>query len=527
VRRPDRRTAGRFLVVTLCAAFAGLAQFASYQPTGLWWAAPLGFGLFFWTVGHATAGRDARTTRRWSVWLSWIQGLTCYLLLLPWVGKYVGAIAWLGLSIVESLYSLLFGLGLAALMTWSRTSVAKGRSRGVLPLLAIPAWYVAVEWLRSNWPFGGFGWVRLAWGQLGGPLAQWISIAGPALVAYAVVLAGLALTALVHRRWITGAAALVVTLVGGLIIPVVSPVWSSGDDSPTLNVAAVQGNVPRLGLDFNAQREAVLNNHVQVTRRLADEVAAGKREKPDIVVWPENASDVDPFRNPDARAKIQDAAAAVGAPILVGAVARDDVGARNTIIVWDPTDGPGEQHIKKFLQPFGEYMPMRNLLRHVSSYVDLAGDYKPGHGDGTLHAAGATVGIATCYEVSFDGAYRDAVDNGATFFASPTNNATFGHTDMTYQQLAINRMRAIEYDRGVAVAATSGVSAMVDPDGKVTQHTDIFRQGLLQADIPLRDTRTLSARLGAVGEWVLSAAGLAAALYAGIRFRKTTRRGRA
>jgi apolipoprotein N-acyltransferase len=309
-------------------------------------------------------------------------------------------------------------------------------------------------------------------------------------------------------------------------------VWRSGDDSPTLNVAAVQGNVPRLGLDFNAQREAVLNNHLQVTRRLADEVDAGTRDRPDLVVWPENASDVDPFRNPDAYAQIQAAAEAVRAPILVGTITRDEVGSRNTIVVWDPTDGPGEQHVKKFLQPFGEYMPMRDLLRHVSSYVDLAGDYKPGDGPGTLHPGGPggpggpVVGVATCYEVSFDGAYRDAVDNGATMFASPTNNATFGHTDMTYQQLAINRMRAIEYDRAVAVAATSGVSAMIDPDGAVTQDTEIFRQGLLQADIPLRDTRTLSARLGAVGEWVLSAAGLAAALYAGMRFRKTTRRGR-
>lgn len=518
---------GRCVLFTLGAAFAGLMQSASYQPTGLWWSAPLGFGLFFWTVGLATAGADARTTRRWALWLSWIQGLTCYLLLLPWVGEYVGAIAWLGLSVVESLYSLLFGLGLAGLLTWGRVSVSRGRSRGVLPFLAVPAWYVAVEWLRSNWPFGGFGWVRLAWGQVGGPLAHWITLAGPALVAYVVVIAGLAVTALVHRRWITGASALVVTLVGGLLIPVVTPVWSSDDDGDSLNVAAVQGNVPRLGLDFNAQREAVLNNHLQVTQRLADEVDAGTRDRPDLVVWPENASDVDPFRNPDAYDRIQAAAEAVRAPILVGTITRDEVGSRNTIVVWDPTDGPGEQHVKKFLQPFGEYMPMRDLLRHVSSYVDMAGDYKPGDGPGTLDAAGTVVGMATCYEVSFDGAYREAVDNGATMFASPTNNATFGHTDMTYQQLAINRMRAIEYDRAVTVAATSGVSAMVDPDGTVTQHTDIFRQGLLQADIPLRDTRTLSARLGAVGEWVLSAAGLAAALYAGIRFRKNTRRGRA
>jgi len=512
--RPDRRTVLRLILLTLAAVVAGIAQFASYQPTGLWWAAPLGLGVLFVAVDHISTRTDRPV--RWIMWLTWIQGLTCYLFLLPWVGKYVGAIAWLGLSLLESLYCLAFGAGLAFLLRkWPRHP---------LLLLAVPAWYVAVEWVRVNWPFGGFGWVRLAWGQLGGPLAQWISIAGPALVAFAVVLTGYALSLLVHRRWVSGAVPVALTLVGGLLIPVVSPVWSSGsdgDDSPTLNIAAVQGNVPRLGLDFNAQREAVLNNHVRVSQELADEVAAGKRAQPDLVVWPENASDVDPYRNQEAYNKIQDVAAQLGAPVLVGAVTRDDVGARNAIIVWDPQDGPGQQHVKKYLQPFGEYMPMRDLLRHVSSYVDMAGDFKPGDGNNTVDAAGETLGVATCYEVSFDEAYRDSVRHGATVFTSPTNNATFGTTDMTFQQLAINRMRAIEYDRAVVVAATSGVSAIVNPDGSVDQRTTIFREGLLQTDVPVRDTETLSARVGPVVEWILVALGAVAVAAACITTRST------
>lgn len=515
----------RFAALTAAAAFAGVAQFASYQPTGLWWAAPLGFGVLFLAVYRVTdgAGPTGSATRhptRWILWLTWVQGLTCYLFLLPWVGEYVGAIAWIGLSLVESLYCLLFGAGLAYLLRhWHRHP---------LLLLAVPAWYVAVEWLRANWPFGGFGWARLAWGQLGGPLAQWISVAGPALVGFAVVLTGFALSLLAHRRWVSGAVPVALALIGGLLIPVVSPVWSSGDDSPTLNVAAVQGNVPRLGLDFNAQREAVLDNHVRATEQLAAEVRNGQRTRPDLVVWPENASDVDPYRNPDAYARIQDAAAQIGAPVLVGAVTRDEEGDRNVVIVWDPQNGPGQQHVKKYLQPFGEYMPFRDLLRHVSPYVDMAGNFLPGTGDNTVDAAGQTLAVATCYEVSFDGAYRDAVRNGATVFTSPTNNATFGFTDMTYQQLAINRMRAIEYDRAVVVAATSGVSAIVEPDGSVSQRTEIFRQGILQADVPVRDTVTLSARVGPVAEWVLAALGSAAVVYAFVAARsgRSSRPGR-
>lgn len=508
--RELRRRVGSAAALTLAAALAGIAQFASYQPTGLWWAAPVGLGVLFWAVDRVA---DRPRAMRWILWLAWIQGLTCYLFLLPWVGKYVGAIAWIGLSLLESLYCLAFGAGLTVLLR-------RWRGSPVL-LFAVPSWYVAVEWVRVNWPFGGFGWARLAWGQLGGPLAPWISLAGPALVAFAVVLTGYGLSRLIRRRWLEGAVPVALAVIGGLLIPVASPVWSAGDNSPTLNVAAVQGNVPRMGLDFNAQREAVLNNHVRVTLELSDEVRAGQRAQPDLVVWPENSSDVDPYRNPDAYAKIQDAAAQIGAPVLVGAVTSDEVGDRNAIIVWDPADGPGQQHVKKYLQPFGEYMPLRDLLRHVSSYVDMAGNFRPGTGNNTVDAAGITVGVATCYEVSFDEAYRDAVRHGATLFASPTNNATFGTTDMTFQQLAINRMRAIEYDRAVVVAATSGVSAIVAPDGTVSQRTAIFRPGILQADVPVRDTETLSARVGPVVEWILVALGSLTAAYALVRTRST------
>lgn len=109
------------------------------------------------------------------------------------------------------------------------------------------------------------------------------------------------------------------------------------------------------------------------------------------------------------------------------------------------------------------------------------------------------MGVATCYEISFDGALRESVRGGAQILTTPTNNATFGFTDMTYQQLAMSRMRAIEYDRSLIVAATSGVSAIVQPNGSVTEQTRIFEADALTADQELRDTTSISAR---VGPWV-------------------------
>lgn len=126
---------------------------------------------------------------------------------------------------------------------------------------------------------------------------------------------------------------------------------------------------------------------------------------------------------------------------------------------------------------------------------------------------GIPVGVATCYEVSFDGAFRMAVQGGAQILTSPTNNATFGFTDMTYQQLAMSRMRAQEYDRAVVVAATSGVSAIVSPDGKVQQRSDIFTSDALEAELPLSDTMTLSALVGPWVERILAILGLLSVIF--------------
>ncbi|MDH2454935.1 apolipoprotein N-acyltransferase [Corynebacterium bovis] len=510
----------RVLAHTLVAAGAGLAVFATYQPTGMWWAGVPGVALLMWVVLHSRSVRGV-------VWLTWVQGLVTYLLLLPWIGEFVGASAWIALAVVESLYSAVLGLGLAALVPWWRS----GRRRGPV-VVVTAAWFVAVEWFRSTWPFGGFPWGRMAWGQVGGPIAPWVSVAGPALVTFMLVVAGLGLLTLVERRWVAGGVPVVVALGGGLLLGAVAVPGvnstgtgdSGGDDATprTVNVAAIQGNVPQLGLDFAQQRRAVLDNHVRRTRELADRVRAGEAPQPDIVIWPENSSDVSPFSDPTAAALIDGAAADVGAPILVGTLSRDDVGPKNTMVVWNPDGtGPADTHSKRYLQPFGEYMPFRDLLRKVSPYVDRAGNFTPGDDDGVVGMAGVDVGVATCYEVAFDGAFRDAVTAGAQLLAVPTNNATFGFTDMTYQQLAMSRMRAVEYDRAVVVAATSGVSAIVEPDGTVAQRSEIFRGAVLQADLPLPDpgapggTVTLSARVGPGVEYALAALGLGAVVVAG------------
>ncbi len=287
----------------------------------------------------------------------------------------------------------------------------------------------------------------------------------------------------------------------------------SGNE-PLVTAAVVQGNVPRLGLEFNAQRLAVLGNDVRETRRLADEVRAGRAPQPDFVVWPEDASEIDPIANPEAAQEISVAVEAIGAPILVGTVLDvpnrtiEDPAQTNTVIVWNPKTGPGDRHDKRIVQPFGEYLPWRGFFRHLSSMADMAGYIVPGKGPGVVRAKGIPIGIATCWEVSFDRALRHSVRNGAQLLAVPANNANFNQT-MSEQQLAFSKLRAVELDRYALVSSNVGISAVVTPDGRELQRTRFFTPAYLDNQVRLKTSLTPAAKWGPIVQGVLVVAALA------------------
>ena len=492
----------------LAVAAAGVLLYLSGPPRTLWWLAPIAFAVLGWMI------RDRRA--RAGFGYATLFGLGYMVPLLAWTGEFVGLVAWLPLAAVE-----------AALIGLSGAAIAVVGVLRVWPVYAALVW-VAGEMLRSVFPFGGFPWGNVAFTQPEGAYLPLAAVAGTPLIAFAVTLTGFGLTALVGRlmarergarQLLTPALAVVLPIAAAVgAVPLVGTDANAGEAT----VAVVQGNVPRAGLDFNAQRRAVLDNHVARTEQLAEDVDAGRQPRPDLVIWPENSSDIDPYRNPDAWAGIERAARAIDAPIAVGSVLiGDDDLPRNTVLLWDPERGPVNQYTKRQLQPFGETMPWRPLFRLFTSAVDKAGRFVPGDEATIFDMGGAKVGLATCYEVAFDDVVRDSA-KGSTMLAVPTNNATFGYTEMTYQQLAMDRVRAVEHGRTVAVAATSGVSAFVLPDGSVTHQTGLFTDAALVERVPLRSTTTLSDRLGSSPAWVLTILGLGA-FAAGVLVRRRRR----
>ncbi|MEU4348979.1 apolipoprotein N-acyltransferase [Streptomyces sp. NPDC023838] len=507
------------LVRPATAALSGVLLYLSFPPRPLWWLVVPGFALFGWCV----RGRTWKS----GFGLGYLFGLGFLLPLLVWTGVEVGPGPWLALAAIEAIGVAAAGAGIAVV----------SRLPG-WPVWAAAMW-ITSEAARARVPFGGFPWGKIAFGQADGVFLPLAALGGTPALGFAVVLCGFGLYECVRqalRLRATGvvckaaAATALVTLLAPLVAAfAATPLVSDAAENGTATVAVIQGNVPRLGLDFNEQRRAVLDYHVRETLRLADRVKAGKAAKPDFVLWPENSSDVDPYTDAQAYTDIDRAAKAIGAPVSVGAVVeRPDGQLFNEQVLWDPKTGPGATYDKRQIQPFGEYIPLRGLIKQFGpGYVSMVRqDFSRGTKPGVFDMAGTKVGIATCYEAAFDWAVRDTVTHGAQIISVPSNNATFDRSEMTYQQLAMSRVRAVEHSRTVTVPVTSGVSAVIMPDGEVVQKTRMFTPDSLVAKVPLRSSETPATRLGPAPEWALvalAAAGLGWAVSRTVRARREPR----
>jgi len=493
----------------------GLALTAAFPPIGLWPLAPAGPAL----LAVALWRRGLRA----SLLAGLVFGLAFFVPLLSWLLN-VAWYAWLALAVAEAVIFAVLAVGqrlLLDLRAWP---------------LAVAGWWVCAEALRSRWPYA-FPWGRLAMSQAGTPAAPWAAVGGAPLLSFLVALAGTTLAwallvperrAGLRRRALrllafAGAAGLALA---GVLLPVDQP----PPGTPTAVVAAVQGNVPHArSLSGLLRASTVTLNHAAATKALAARVRAGAAPAPGLVIWPENSTDLDPTYYPQVYSTIAGAVNAIHRPVLVGTLLANPV--RNASVLWLPGHGPGQTYVKRQLVPFGEYIPFRGLLKHVTSLVNLQPqNFTAGHRAVVFRAGKIRLGDVICYEVGFDGLVSSEVKAGANLLTVQTNDATFevdGQRGETLQQLAMARIRAVESNRAVVVASTTGVSAIIAPDGRLIAHSGTWQRAVLEARVPLVSQRTLADRIGGWPEGVivaLTVAALAWAAAAAVRRRRTAAR---
>jgi apolipoprotein N-acyltransferase len=478
----------------VAAVAGGLALTAAFPPVGAWPLAPLGPALLV----LALQGRSLRA----SVLAGLLFGLALFVPLLSWLIN-VAWYAWAALAVAEAVIFALLCAGQRVLLSLRAWPVA------------VAGWWVAAEALRGRWPYA-FPWGRLAMSQAGTPAAPWAAVGGAPLLTFLLALTGSTLAWLVLRRRMVPAlafaGALGLTLAGALL-----PVDPVPPGTPAATVAAVQGDVPHArNLPNLLRASTVTQNHAAATERLAAQVKAGRRPAPDVVIWPENATDLDPRFYPPVFGTIAAAVRAIGRPVLVGEVLDDP--QRNVGQLWTPARGPGPVYVKRQLVPFGEYIPFRGLLSHITSLVALQPhNFTAGRRPVVFHVGRIRLGDVICYEVGFDGLVSSEVRAGANLLTVQTNDATFevdGQRGESLQQLAMARIRAVETDRAVVVASTTGVSAIIAPDGTLVAHTGTWQRAVLESRVPLLNTTTLAIRLGGWPEFLITALTLAAFAWA-------------
>ncbi|MGN9844131.1 apolipoprotein N-acyltransferase [Nonomuraea sp. H19] len=485
------------------AVVGGIALFAAFPPLGWWLCAPLGIGLIVASL--------YRTGPRRAAWLGYLSAAVFLFPALAWV-RTIGDDVWVMLVGTESL----FYAAMAALAS------------PVFRLRWWPVWFgglwVAMEWARSQVPIGGFPWARVAFSQGESLFTSYAALGGVPLVSFAVALCGALLAHAVLVRGPVPPWRRAVPAALALAVPVLSfAIPRPGDEGRTVNIGIVQGNVPGRGMYALGDEPAVvLKNHSNETKRLAQAVRDGKLPKPDIVVLPENSTDIDPYQDAFARQIIQDSVSDVGVPTLIGAVVAIGEDQRATrSLVWDPVTGPGAHYDKQNLVPFGEYTPFKDIVLALWERAGLVGRQSvPGDKPGDLKMGPVTIGAVNCYEVAYDDTVRGTVRAGGTPLVVQTNNASYALSNLPAQQLAMSQLRAVEHNRAVVTAATTGISAFVTPDGKVSWQTRELVADMNVVKVPVRTQETIATRVGAVPEWALMVMGAAAVGVAAWRGRR-------
>lgn len=401
---------------------------------------------------------------------------------------------------------------------------------GAAALGLLPALWVALEWIRGR-ALGGFPWGLAGYSLVPFlPLVQIASVTGVTGVSFLVVSANLAAASWIEplaggRRTALRLSVSTVLLFAGTLAFGYREMSLPAGDGPPVRVGLVQAAIPQDKKWSGGEALEILDKHERLT---AEAVAGGAR----LVLWPESSSpfplsypagsardrtEADPNRS--YRVRMEALSARTGASILFGTVdyrrADGEVRPVNAAALVRPDGSWGETYAKMHLVPFGEYVPLAPLLGFVNRIARGAiGDFLPGDRAVVVRADGLSPGTGICYEMVFPELVRRFPLSGADLLANVTNDAWFGTSSGPHQHFQMAVLRAVENRRFLVRAANTGISAIVDPRGRVLERTGLEETRVLIGEVRPVRSRTFYTRAGDVFPIlcvILTAAALAAA----------------
>ena len=415
---------------------AGLVASLSFKPLALWPFALIGLGVWYQLICVQNFGKRLQS--------SYFFGLGILLPTQAWTGIYVGDVPWLVLC-----------FGQALIFTFPSFFVGRGKSFNQIAFICS---YIFVEAILRIFPFTGFGWTRLGFSQINSPLTIIYPVLGVVGVAFFLSWYS---TVRSFKSFLLPTSMMIVAA----FIP--SPVTLDG----SVRVALVQGGVDKLGLDFNDKPREVFLRHVAETQKSISP------NQVDLIVWPENAVDVDVFKYVDVMQTISDLSKDLATPILIGGVTNLS-SPRNQSMLFDPQ--LKQIYTKRYLTPFGEYVPLRSLAEKLSPFAQQINDFQAGSNSVVFEIDRYQFQTLICYELLND---KFVSENDRDFLVIQTNNATFGDTAQLDQQLNIAQVRAAESSRHLAYVSTTGTTAFINSSGHIESKLIKFQPGTLIGEI--------------------------------------------
>ena len=483
-RRPRPRAHHRRTTAALLSATAGAALALAFDPVGASLLAPVAIAAF--TVAVCLF---ADTARGGAV-LGYLFGFAFLAAHVWWLKDSIGPGAWAAVTFIEALWYA----GVGALIPLLRRLPA-------WPVLVAATWS-SVEVVRQMWPFGGFPWGQVGFAAVDTPVSAALPYVGVPGAGFIIALLATAVAhgAITVRRH-PGRAVLYVAGALALIgVPQLIPLDVARTGSVT--VAVVQGDVPGSGDDVVGNHRQITRDHAEATQELARRAESGATPRPDLVVWPENSTAVDPIRDLEANTQISRAAAAIQAPLLVGGIVdgpRPGT-ALNQGILWTESGPDGQSYTKQHPVPFGEFIPFRSLLGGLSPRLaEIPRDMLPGPEAEPLDIATAEgvvrVADAICFDVAYSDPIAQQVRSGAELVLVQTSNAMFTGTSQREQQFTMSRARALETGRTVIVASLNGISGIITADGEVLARLEERTTSTMLEDVATSRLVTPAVRL--------------------------------